>query len=73
MFISQCLLNRMQGAVGWRQSLHGGDLAASGLDRQHQTRAHSQSINDDRASAAHAMLAADMYTGTPRLDTQEVT
>jgi hypothetical protein len=73
MFISQRLLHRMQRAVGRGQPLYTSDFAAISLDRQHQTRAHSEPIDDDRAGAAHSMFATDMHAGTARIDTQEVT
>ena len=70
--VAQRLLYRMQRAIGPGQSLHGRDLTALRLDRQHQTRAHGQSIDHDRARPTNTVLAADMDTGTAHVDTEEV-
>ena len=41
----------------------GADLAAVGLDREHQAGAHGVVVEDDGAGAADAVLAADMGPG----------
>ncbi len=56
-------LNRVQRAVSIREPFHSGQLLAIGLDRKHQTRSHSLAIQQHRARAADAMLAAYMRTG----------
>ena len=48
------------------------DLAAGGLDRQHQARAHRPAVDDDRARAADAVLAADVGAGEVEVIAQEV-
>ena len=57
---------------GRRQPFHGGDAAAVGLRREHQARADRGAVDDHRAGAAHAMLAADMRTGEQEIVTQKV-
>ena len=47
-------------------------LAAFGLHRQHQAGAHRGAVDDDRAGAAHAVLAADMGAGEPQLMAQAI-
>src|SRR5580658_3157711 len=47
-------------------------LAAGGLDRQHQARAHRPPVEDDRARAADPVLAADVGAGEVEVIPQEV-
>ena len=55
-----------------REPFDGGDAAAVGLRREHQARADGGAIDDHRAGAAHAMLAADMRAGEQEIVTQKV-
>jgi hypothetical protein len=64
-------LQRGQGVVG-RETLDGHDGAALGLHRQHQARADRFPIDNDRAGAAHAVLAAEMGSGLPQLVAQTI-
>ena len=45
------------------QAFDGADFFAVRLDRKHQTGAHRRAVDQHRAGAAHAMLAADMGAG----------
>ena len=59
-------LQRMQFvAVG--EPFDGADFLALGLDGEHQAGAHRLVVDDDRAGAADAMLAADMGAGLPAI------
>ena len=60
------LLQRMQLAAV-RQPLHGAYLLALRLHREHQARAHRLAVDDHRAGAADAVLAADMRAGLPAI------
>ena len=60
-----------QAPVG-RQPLDGRDLAALRLHGKKQAGAHSQAIQQDRADAAGAVLAADVGAGQVQLVAQEV-
>ena len=46
--------------------------AALGLNRQHQAGADRGAVDNDRARAAHAMLAAEMGAGLPQLVAQAI-
>ena len=60
--VDEGLLQRMQLlAVG--EPFDGADLPAVGLDREHQAGADRLAVEDDRAGAADAVLAADMRAG----------
>src|SRR5690606_29115109 len=48
------------------------DVTALDLDRQHEARAHRLAVDEHRAGAANAVLAADMGAGGADLVTQEV-
>jgi hypothetical protein len=48
------------------------DLAALGLHREHQTRAHRCVIDNDGAGAAHTMLATNMGSGEAEHMTQAI-
>src|SRR5215510_10362133 len=81
--IHEGLLHWMQ-PVAVSQAFDGPDLLAVGLHGEHQAGAHRFAIDNDRASAAHTMLATDMGSrlsailtdgigqGTPRLDGDRV-
>src|SRR5262245_66273984 len=45
------------------QSFDGADLPALGLHREHQAGAHGLAVEEHRAGAADAVLAADMSAG----------
>ena len=64
--IHEGLLHRMQFvAVG--QTLDGANFLAVGLHREHQAGAHRLAVDDHRAGAANAVLAADMGAGLPAI------
>src|SRR5580658_4594181 len=65
------LLQRAQPAVRG-QPLDRRYLAAGGLDRQHQARAHRPAVDDDRARTADPVLAADVGAGEIEVIPQEV-
>src|SRR5262245_5382238 len=48
------------------------DRAAIGLHRKHQARSNAVAIDQHRAGAANAVLAADMRTGEPERLAQEI-
>ena len=48
------------------------DAAAVGLHREHQAGAHAVAVDQHRAGAAHAVLAADMGAGQPERVAQEI-
>ena len=56
------VLQRMQ-LVAVRQAFDGADRAALGLHREHQAGAHRLAVDQHRAGAADAVLAADMRAG----------
>ena len=64
--IHEGLLHRMQ-LVAIRQPFDGADLLAIGLHGEHQAGAHRLAVDDDRAGAADAVLAADMGAGLPAI------
>ena len=45
---------------------------AVGLRREHQAGAHGSAVEDDRAGAADAVLAADMGAGEQQIVAQEI-
>src|SRR5215470_7389261 len=59
-------LQRMQ-VVGRAEPFDGADVLALRLYCEHQAGAHRLAINDHRAGAADAMLAADMRAGLPAI------
>src|SRR5438477_2902798 len=65
--IPECLLNGMQAVGCWRQALDGRDLRSVCLDREHQTRTRWSAIDQDRARAAHSVLAANVRPGQMQL------
>ncbi len=65
------LLQRVHGAVRC-QPLDGRYLAAVGGDRQHQTRLHRLAVEEDRAGAAVAEVAAPLGTGEPEVVAQQL-
>ena len=59
MVLLKCQLQGMERFVR-ADTFDGGDFAAVGLRGKEQTGAHRTAVEHDRASAAHAMLAADV-------------
>ena len=57
------LLQRIERAVRRRERFDGSHVAALGLHGERQARAHGDAIDQHRAAAAYAMLAADMGPG----------
>ncbi len=70
--VAEGLLQRVELAVAAGQPLDGGELVAVGLDRQHQAGAHRLAVDEHRAGAADAVLAADVGAGEAELVAQEV-
>ena len=66
------LLHRPQRAVGVGQPLDRGDLAVDGRDREHQARPHRPAVDQHRARAADAVLAADVGAGQAQVVAQRV-
>ena len=66
------LLQRVELAGPRRQPLDRRQLAAVGLHGEHQAGAHRLAVEQDRAGAAHAVLAADVGAGQAQLVAQEV-
>src|ERR1051326_1467463 len=64
-------LQRRQAFVE-RQTFDGNDLGAFGLYRQHQTGADRGAVDQHRAGAANAVLAADMGAGQPQRVAQAI-
>ena len=69
--IGERVLQRMQAAVG-RQALHGRDVTAVAVDAEHQTRQHRLSVEQHRARAALAELAAVFRAGQIQVLTQHL-
>ena len=71
MVYTECALDRVQvGAVG--QAFNGLDLFPVGLHREHQAGTNRHALNDDGATAAHPVLAADVGSGQAALFTDDV-
>ncbi len=70
MLAKRFLQRREIGVVG--QPFDGNDLGALGLNRQHEAGTHGRAIDNDRAGAAHAVLAADMGSGEPQMVAQAI-
>ena len=66
------LLQLVELAVGAGERLHGLHLAALGLHRERQARAHRGAVDLHGAAAADAVLAADMGAGRAERMAQEV-
>src|SRR5262249_18176696 len=67
----KCLLQIGHGA-GIRDALDRLDPAAVALNGERQTAAHDRAVEQHRAGAAHAVLAADVAAGQPQILAQEV-
>ena len=61
---------REVGVVG--EPFDGYDLGALGLHGEHEAGAHRRAIDDNRAGAAHAVLAADMGASEPQMMAQAI-
>ena len=70
--ILEGLLDRMQRAVLGGERLDGADLVAGGLHREGQARAAGLAVDQHRAGAADAVLAADMGAGEAELVAEEI-
>jgi hypothetical protein len=55
-----------------RQALHRSNVAALGLDRQHETRTGRGPVDDDGAGAADPVLAPQVGTGETKVLAQEI-
>src|SRR5262245_66068814 len=64
-------LQRREALVA-RETFDGGDLRALGLHREHEARAHCRAVDQHRAGAADAVLAADMRAGEAEVMAQAV-
>src|ERR1700716_4174020 len=65
--VAEGLLQRVQLGIAHRDALDRGDLVAVGLHRQHQAGARRLAVEQDRAGAAYAVLAAKMRAGEPEI------
>src|SRR6516164_11533427 len=72
MIVAKRLLQRIERAVWARERFHGLDRAAFGLDRKRQTRAGGDAVDQHGASAADAVLAADMGAGRAQRMTEKI-
>ena len=70
--LEERLLHRAERAVRLGEPLDGGDLASVGRDREHQAGAHRPAVDQHRAGAAHAVLAADVGAGEAEVVAQRV-
>ena len=61
--LAERLLHRAERAVGRADALDGRDVGAVGLHREHEARTHRLAVEEDRARAAHAMLAPEVRAG----------
>src|ERR1700674_2361179 len=66
MMLHEGALQRMHLAAT-RKSLDGADRLAVDLHGEHQAGAHRRAVDQHRAGAAHAVLAADMGAGLPAI------
>src|SRR5258708_5074053 len=72
MIVAERLLQRMQCLRVDRDALDGHDLVAVGLHREHQARPRRIAVEQNRAGAAHAVLAAEMGAGEAELMAQKI-
>src|SRR5204862_2405445 len=66
------LLQRMELLRSGRLPFDGGEGMAVRLHGEHDARAHRLAVEEHRAGAAHAVLAADVSAGQVQLVAQEV-
>src|SRR5207244_4000494 len=69
--LAERLLQRMERAVG-HQTLDRRELGAVGLHGQHQAGARGLAVDENRAGAADAVLAAHVGAGEPEVFAQEI-
>jgi hypothetical protein len=69
--LPECLLERMQ-APSWSQAFDRCHLAAIGLDREHGARLHGSAVDEDRAGAALARVAAHVGTRETQIAPEEI-
>ncbi len=72
MALVEGLLHRPHAAVGRPAALDGRDGCAVEGDREHQAGPHRVAVDEDRAGAADAVLAADVRAGEPQVVPQRV-
>ncbi|CCB63484.1 protein of unknown function [Hyphomicrobium sp. MC1] len=70
--LGQCSLKRIKRAVGRGQPLNRAYLRTRCLHCQHQARTYGGSIDQNGASPAHSVLAADMCSREIQLMTQKI-
>ena len=70
--VGERLLHRRQRAVRLGQALDGGDLRAVGADREQEAGADRGAVQQDRAGAAHPVLAAHVGAGQPQVVAEAV-
>ena len=66
------LLHRVKRRTRRGETFDSRHVVALGLDGEHQARAHRRSIQQNRAAAAHAMLAADVGSGQAEVVTKVI-
>src|SRR5215813_2072834 len=71
MVLAEARLQRREALIV-RQTFDRDDFAAVGLDRQHETAAHSLAVDQHRAGTANPVLAADMRTRQPQMMAQAI-
>ena len=72
MALLERLLHRTERSVGVRAALDGGDLLAVDADGEEETGPHRLAVDEHRAGAADAVLAADVGAGQPQVVAQRV-
>jgi hypothetical protein len=70
--LEERLLHGPERPVGLRESLHRGDGVVDRRHCEHQARAHRAAVDQHRARAAHAVLAADVRAGQPDVVAERV-
>ena len=70
--VTERLLQRVQRLSVGRKTLDRGDLMPVRLHGEHQARARGEVIEQDRAGAADAVLAAEMRAGEAEAVAQEI-
>ena len=72
MIVTECLLQRMHLFIRRRDAFHGQYFMAVHLHGQHQAGSCRKPIEENRASAAHAVFTAQMRAGEAELLAQEI-
>jgi hypothetical protein len=72
MSVAERLLQIAQPDAAGRETLDRLNLMTVGLDGQHDARPHRLSVEEDRARAADAMLAADVRAGQLEILAQKI-